>query len=455
MDVFRAPIFKCVLGSILLLSGPLAAQEASEEDQCSAIDAVYADIAQKSCGEMPQTCEQLKSFDSCVEKIFMSSLNELSTSTKAILQAGRDASGKGPFKRCLRDKRQELSCAGGFVSSLKAKSLMAKGVSASNSEIPEPKKNAKPANEVLASGAKSQPQPHSDSAESPDEVAAPQLAGQTPAPPLPASAQVSLQGKHSLQYAQIPGVDPSLLSLDIYGRPGVSSSVLAYVHGGSWKGGDKTNIAAKLQLADELGAVFVSINYRLSPKAKHPDHVKDIAAALVWIKANAKRFGGDSSRFAIMGHSAGGHLVSLVGTHPRYLREAGMLREHLSCIVNLDGPTDLRDNLSDPQSENNVAAIKDAFGEDPAVLSDASPIVQLPTLRGSEARYLMIGRGNAARLSEAKSFAAAYNDTTAVNFDHGEFFDANPYSHEDVNKKLGADDKLTPIVLDFLRRCLR
>jgi acetyl esterase/lipase len=453
MDILRAPIFKCVLGSILLLSGPLAAQQSADEDECSAIDDVYASIVSKSCGEMPQTCDQLKSYDSCIEKIFMSSLNELSTSTKAILQAGRDASGKGPFKRCLRDKRQELSCGGGSVGSLKAKSSKAKVVSASDSEIPEPNKDAKPANGVLASGAK--PASHSASTKGPDEVAAPQLAGQTPAPPLPASVQVSLQGKHSLQYAHIPGVDPALLSLDIYGRPGVSSPVLAYVHGGSWKGGDKSNLAAKLQLADELGAVFVSINYRLSPKAKHPDHVKDVAAALVWIKANAKRFGGDSNQFAIMGHSAGGHLVSLVAVHPRYLIEAGMRREHLSCVVNLDGPTDLRDNLSNPQSENNAEAIKSAFGEDPAVLSDASPIVHLSSLRGSEARYLMVGRGNAVRLSEARSFAAAYNDTTAVNFDHGEFFDANPYSHEDVNKKLGADEKLTPIVLDFLRRCLR
>lgn len=156
-----------------------------------------------------------------------------------------------------------------------------------------------------------------------------------------------------------------------------------------------------------------------------------------------------------MGHSAGGHLASLVATHPRYLDAAGMSRSELSCVVNLDGPTDLRDNLSDPQSDNNVESVKLAFGEDPAVLADASPIVHLSTLRGSEARYLMISRGSARRLSEAKSFAAAYNDTAAVNFDHGEFYDVSPYSHEDVNKKLGADDKLTPIVLDFLRRCLR
>lgn len=92
MDVVRAFLLNRVIWVLGLLALPLAAQEASDDD-CAAVDPVYATLVQKSCGELPQSCDDIKSFDRCVEKIFMSSLSELSISTKAILQAGRDASG--------------------------------------------------------------------------------------------------------------------------------------------------------------------------------------------------------------------------------------------------------------------------------------------------------------------------------------------------------------------------
>ena len=61
------------------------------------------------------------------------------------------------------------------------------------------------------------------------------------------------------------------------------------------------------------GIVVVVPSYRLAPKHQHPAQIEDTAAAFAWTVAHAAEFGGDPKRITIMGHSAGGHLVSLLG----------------------------------------------------------------------------------------------------------------------------------------------
>jgi acetyl esterase/lipase len=67
------------------------------------------------------------------------------------------------------------------------------------------------------------------------------------------------------------------------------------------------------------GAVAVCVNYRLSPRVRHPEHVKDVARAFVWVRAHVKDYGGDPDRILLCGHSAGGHIVSLLATDQSYL----------------------------------------------------------------------------------------------------------------------------------------
>ncbi|RLN88986.1 hypothetical protein BBJ28_00023026 [Nothophytophthora sp. Chile5] len=82
-----------------------------------------------------------------------------------------------------------------------------------------------------------------------------------------------------------------------------------FVHGGSWQRGDKNGgLNAGIDEAFvRAGFLGVSVNYRLSPEVQHPEHVKDVAAALV-----------------LIGHSAGAHLVMQVLADPQYLRDAGL-----------------------------------------------------------------------------------------------------------------------------------
>ena len=104
--------------------------------------------------------------------------------------------------------------------------------------------------------------------------------------------------------------------LDVY-RPATGATnapVLLQIHGGAWMIGTKHTQGRPLMNAlARAGWVCVAINYRLSPRAKYPDHLIDCKFALRWIREHAAEFGGDPARVVVTGGSAGGHLAAMVG----------------------------------------------------------------------------------------------------------------------------------------------
>ncbi len=105
--------------------------------------------------------------------------------------------------------------------------------------------------------------------------------------------------------------------LDVYAPAAALPSaaprpVLLQVHGGAWTVSHKGHQAKPLMHAlAARGWVCVAINYRLSPRAKFPDHIVDVKRAIAWVKQHIHEFGGDPSRIVITGGSAGAHLSSL------------------------------------------------------------------------------------------------------------------------------------------------
>ncbi|XP_068939749.1 arylacetamide deacetylase-like [Petaurus breviceps papuanus] len=88
-----------------------------------------------------------------------------------------------------------------------------------------------------------------------------------------------------------------------------------YIHGGGWTMGDATWIPYDnlgRQMADKLGAVVVSTNYRLSPQYHFPTQFEDVYDALRWFlrKEVLAEFGVDPARICIAGDSAGGNLAA-------------------------------------------------------------------------------------------------------------------------------------------------
>ncbi|MFJ8958310.1 alpha/beta hydrolase [Lentzea sp. NPDC102401] len=86
---------------------------------------------------------------------------------------------------------------------------------------------------------------------------------------------------------------------------------LVYVHGGGFVLGDLDTFHAHvLRLADELGIVIVSVDYRLAPEHPFPAPVEDCYAALKWTAEKAGELGIDPARLGIGGESAGGGLTA-------------------------------------------------------------------------------------------------------------------------------------------------
>jgi acetyl esterase len=89
--------------------------------------------------------------------------------------------------------------------------------------------------------------------------------------------------------------------------------VLVFYHGGGWVIGNIDSHDAPCRtLANKSGAIVASVDYRLAPEHRFPAGVDDAYAAAVWAAEKAADFGGDGSRLAVGGDSAGGNLSAVV-----------------------------------------------------------------------------------------------------------------------------------------------
>ncbi len=89
--------------------------------------------------------------------------------------------------------------------------------------------------------------------------------------------------------------------------------VLVYFHGGGYVAmSPETHEKLTKQLCVGIGAVVVSVDYRLSPEARYPAPLDDCLAAYRWVRANAKEISGDAQRLLAGGDSAGGNATAAV-----------------------------------------------------------------------------------------------------------------------------------------------
>lgn len=164
--------------------------------------------------------------------------------------------------------------------------------------------------------------------------------------------------------------------------------LIAFIHGGGWKNGNKRSglrrVAAFVESGQFVGA---SIGYRLSGEAKWPAQIHDCKAAIRWLRAHAQEFGIDPDRIAVMGSSAGGHLVAMLGTSGDVKKLEGTLGKHIdvssrvNCVVDEYGPTNFltmndfpsrMDHLSADSPESQLLGQR--ITKVPRLVREASPI---------------------------------------------------------------------------------
>ena len=128
-----------------------------------------------------------------------------------------------------------------------------------------------------------------------------------------ASALVRQQspGHQDIPYAEGAGATLDLFPATVPTGSG-AAPVLVFIHGGYWRSLDKSQHSFVAPSFNADGAVVVVPNYALCPAVSIEQITLQCAAALAWVWRNVAGFGGDPSRIALVGHSAGGHLATML-----------------------------------------------------------------------------------------------------------------------------------------------
>lgn len=108
-------------------------------------------------------------------------------------------------------------------------------------------------------------------------------------------------------FAKPSGVDLTL-NFTPSAIPGVRPCLIV-VHGGSWKQGDNSEIAAVNNYFANTGYQVATINYRLAPKFPSPAQQEDLHSAFKWIRQHSTELKVDTTNFVLMGRSAGASIV--------------------------------------------------------------------------------------------------------------------------------------------------
>jgi acetyl esterase len=176
--------------------------------------------------------------------------------------------------------------------------------------------------------------------------------------------------ERNIEYARV-GDTHLLLDAQVPEGPGPYAAVLI-VHGGGWSAGDKIGPERILfpLFAGQRIAAF-SIDYRLAPTHPYPAAIQDVLSAIGFLREHASRFRIRPDRLILLGESAGGHLVSLIGA--RDGRDLGLWG-----VISFYGRQDLVKGAAKPGAARDAIEtflqVKASDRRASARLREASPI---------------------------------------------------------------------------------
>jgi arylformamidase len=247
----------------------------------------------------------------------------------------------------------------------------------------------------------------------------------------------------------------SLQALDLWVPQGAKNAPLVlYVHGGGWKRGSKNSAANGPMPAHMLaqGYAFASIDYRLVPRNTVEEQASDVAAALAHVLKRADALGIDRSRVVITGHSAGAHLVALVGTDERYLKKVGLSFADIDGVMPNDGAAYDVAGQIEGAGRMMLETYKQAFGTDPVRQAALSPTVQAAAPNAPAFLLLHVQRPDAVAQSNALAEALRKGGSQA---EVAGFPGKALRGHMEINRKLGEPDyPATPVMDAWLKKVL-
>lgn len=110
-------------------------------------------------------------------------------------------------------------------------------------------------------------------------------------------------------------------------------ATVVWFHGGGLSGGSKF-IPNELK---ENGIAVIAVNYRLLPKAELSDCIDDAAAATAWVFNEIEKYGGNTRKIFVSGHSAGGYLTNMIGLDKKWLEKYSVNADSIAGLIPFSG----------------------------------------------------------------------------------------------------------------------
>lgn len=226
-----------------------------------------------------------------------------------------------------------------------------------------------------------------------------------------------------------------------------AAPIIVMVHGGAWFIGDKQNsgvVSNKVEYwVDGKGYLLVSVNYRLVPEANALEQAHDVAKALAYVQRHAASWGGNPQQIVIMGHSAGAHLVGLLGANPKIATQNGAQPWRGTIVLDSAAM-----DIVSVMKRKHHRFYDRAFGEDENLWRAASPLQQLNA--GATPMLVVCSEQRGDKpcvqgeqfVRKAKSLGVS---ARLLPQDKG---------HGSINKDLGADPAYSREVDSFIRQVL-
>ena len=148
-------------------------------------------------------------------------------------------------------------------------------------------------------------------------------------------------------------------------------ATVIWIHGGSLKGGKK-EIPEKLM---NQGFAVVGIEYRRNPEVKCPVYIEDAVAAVAWTFRNVAKYGGDSTKIFLSGHSAGGYLDLMVGMDKKWLAKYNIDANRIAGLLPLSPQTITHFTIRKERGIRDTQPVIDEFAPLFHVRNDLPPLV--------------------------------------------------------------------------------
>lgn len=203
--------------------------------------------------------------------------------------------------------------------------------------------------------------------------------------------------------------------LDIYYPENTTDfATVVWFHGGGMKAGERYIS----DLLKNKGIAVVAVNYRLYPKVKCPAYIEDAAASVAWVFRNIEKYGGNTSKIFVSGHSAGGYLAMMVGLDKSYLAPFGIDPDSIAGLIPYSGHTITHMTVREEMGIKDTQPIIDKYAPLFHVRADAPPLVLITGDRELE----MLGRYEENAYMWRMMKLAGHKKTTLLEldgFDHG------------------------------------